>query len=307
MNFIERNALYMALALITFLVGVATVPATAQDVNETVREKVREKVNAKEKRNFCSDENWSDDDHVSYHELRETTTAASGTINVDGRQNGGISVIGEDRSDVLVRACIQSWGKTADQAKSQASGITINTAGTIKATSSDDGKASPSNDQKWSVSFDIRVPRNSNINLTAHNGGISIQKVDGNAEFETMNGGVFLNDVAGNFKGHTMNGGVVVKLAGSSWRGAGLDVVTTNGGVNILMPENYSAHVETGTVNGGFNSDIAGLQVAREEHGDNQYYRPRKSRISTDLNGGGAPVRVITTNGGVRISSNDKD
>jgi hypothetical protein len=31
--------------------------------------------------------------------------------------------------------------------------------------------------------------------------------------------------------------------------------------------------------------------------------RTRRTRISADLNGGGAPVRVITTNGGVKITS----
>jgi hypothetical protein len=296
MKFVERNLPYLALALITFLVGVAAVPVTAQ---ESVKEKLRDKLSSKERRNFCSGDNWSNGDKVSHHELRESTAAAGGTITVDGRQNGGIHVIGEDRSDVLVRACVQTWGRTAEDAKATASGIRINTSGTIKADS--DG------DNNWSVSYEIRAPRNSNVNLTAHNGGISINGIDGNAEFETTNGGVFLSEVAGNFKGRTTNGGVFVKLAGSSWRGAGLDVTTTNGGVNILMPENYAARVETGTVNGGFNSDIAALPVPKEDRGNGQYYRPRKSRISTDINGGGAPIRVVTTNGGVRISSNDRD
>ncbi len=299
MKVIVRNLPYAAVALVTFLLGVAVVPATAQ---ERTGDKLREKLSTKERRNFCSNDSFSHDwdgaERVSYHELREITTAAGGTITVDGRQNGGVSVTGEDRPDVLVRACIQSWGHTADEAKAMASSITISTTGTIKASG---------DERNLSVSYDIRVPRNSNLNLTAHNGGISIQKVDGNAEFDTTNGGVFLSGVAGSFKGRTTNGGVFVKLDGNSWRGAGLDVVTTNGGVNILMPENYAAHVETGTVNGGFNSDIAGLQITKEDHGDGQYYRPRKSRISTDINGGGAPVRIMTTNGGVRISSDEKD
>jgi len=40
------------------------------------------------------------------------------------------------------------------------------------------------------------------------------------------------------------------------------------------------------------------LSVADDETG-----RSRNKRISADLNGGGATVRVITTNGGVKISS----
>ena len=294
MKFMDRYLPYIALATVAFLVGIAVSPAHGQD-------KVREKLRSKENRSFCSDNNWSGDgDHVSFRELREMTTSAGGTITVDGRQNGGISVRGEDRSDVLVRACIQAWSKSDEAAKASASSIKIVTSGTIHAEGADGEK-------NWSVSYELLVPRNSNLNLSAHNGGVSIRNIDGNAEFETMNGGVFLSDVAGSFKGRTTNGGVFVKLAGNSWKGSGLDVVTTNGGVNILMPENYAAHVETGTVNGGFNSDIAALQVPRTDRNDNEYYHQRKSRISTDINGGGAPIRIITTNGGVRISSDAKD
>ncbi|MDQ6788153.1 MAG: hypothetical protein M3033_15215, partial [Acidobacteriota bacterium] len=75
-----------------------------------------------------------------------------------------------------------------------------------------------------------------------------------------------------------------------------LDVQTTNGGVRLSLPETYAAHIETGTVNGGFKSDISALNIDRTE-------RSRPARINTDLNGGGAPIRVITTNGGVKISS----
>jgi hypothetical protein len=31
--------------------------------------------------------------------------------------------------------------------------------------------------------------------------------------------------------------------------------------------------------------------------------KTRGVRINTDLNGGGAPIRVVTTNGGIKISS----
>lgn len=294
---LQRYIPFIFLAIVTFLLGLAVSPAHSQD-------KVRDKIKDKESRSFCSNNNWSgDDDHVSFRELRESTVSAGGTISVDGRQNGGISVKGTNTAnEVVVRACIQAWGRSEEAAKASANSIRIVTNGTIHAEGNDD--------KNWSVSYEILVPRNSNINLTAHNGGISVTGVDGNAEFETMNGGVFLSDVAGNFKGRTTNGGVFVKLTGGSWRGSGLDVITTNGGVNILMPENYAAYVETGTVNGGFNSDIAGLQIPKDERKDGDggyYYRPRKSRISTDINGGGAPIRIITTNGGVRISSNEKD
>lgn len=241
---------------------------------------------------FCSN-NWSNGDSVSFHEVRETTLSAANLLTVDGRRNGGIRVIGENRNDVLVRACVQTWAATEEEARNLAKGIRIETGSVVRA-------ENMSEESKGSVSYEIHVPRMTNLKLTAHNGGISISSVEGTMEFETKNGGLNLSDVAGDIKGRTSNGGVSVKLSGASWRGNGLDVETTNGGVNLTMPENYAARIETGTVNGGFRSDISSLSVEKDE---TENRGNRKKRINAELNGGGAPIRVITTNGGVQINA----
>ncbi|MEO6655987.1 MAG: DUF4097 family beta strand repeat-containing protein [Pyrinomonadaceae bacterium] len=291
MNNISKNLKCIATASIAAVIGIAVINIFGQE--SIGKDKTKAEYNAKEK-GFCTNNNWSSDDNFSFSELREMTIPATGTINVDGSQNGGIGVKGEDRSDVLIRACVQAWSKSDADAKAVAANIKINTSGQVKA-------ENPSGDKNWSVSYQILVPRSTNLNLTAHNGGISISGTDGSAEFQTQNGGLNISNLSGNVKGRTTNGGVHVSLAGTSWKGTGLDIQTTNGGVNLSMPQNYSAHVETGTVNGGFNSDISSLSIEKtDENG-----RRRSAKISTDINGGGAPIRVTTTNGGVRITSRD--
>ena len=252
-----------------------------------------EKIKNKE---FCSGENWSNGDRVSFRELREMTLPATGSLAVDGGRNGGIKVKGSQTSEIVVRACVQTWGTSDEAARAVASGITISTGGTVKANA-------PS-EENWGVSFEILVPRSTDLNLKAHNGGIAISSVEGRIEFETMNGGVSLTDVAGDVKGRTTNGGVNVALAGNSWKGSGLDVITTNGGVHLSMPETYAANIETGTTNGGFRSNIPALNVTEDVRGPERHQRA--TRLNTALNGGGAPIRVITTNGGVSISSASK-
>jgi len=290
MKLISRNRAIFSATIFTLAILITTISSYGQEAVHAEKVKAANKAEYKN-RNFCGNNSWSSGDKVSVTDLREMTVSARGSIDVDGRQKGGISVKGEDRSDILVRACVQSWGKTDDAAKLVASNIKISTTGTIRAENSD-------SDKDWSVSYQILVPRATNLTLKAHNGGISITGIDGTADFETMNGGLNVTNTSGNIKGRTMNGGVNVVLGGGSWKGSGLDVQTTNGGVNLVMPENYAARVETGTVNGGFNSEIRGLTVEKtDENG-----RRRATRISTDLNGGGAPIRVTTTNGGVRIS-----
>ena len=256
--------------------------------NSIVYSQTKEEGKVKNK-NFCENFNYSNDDKSQYKEVREMTLAAGSLVNVDGKRNGGILVKGENRSDVLVRACVQTTGATDEEARAAAKSIRIESGSTVRA----EGISDESN---FAVSYEILVPRSTNLKLAAHNGGISINSVEGAIEFETTNGGVNLKDVAGDVKGRTKNGGVNVVLAGNSWKGSGLDVETTNGGVHLSMPENYAARVETGTVNGGFKSEINALNVERTE-------RTRELRINTNLNGGGAPIRVVTTNGGIKISS----
>lgn len=274
------------LACMAFLFIVSGIPADGQD---------KDKSESKFKDNgFCSNQNYSSDGKSSFNEIREMTLPATGELNVDGGQNGGIRVKGENRSDILVRACVQTWGTSEENAKANAGSIKISTSGQIKAEGGEDSR--------WSVSYEITAPRSTNVNLSARNGGISLDGIDGKLEFETVNGGVSLRDVAGEVRGRTTNGGVNVVLSGNSWKGGGLDVTTSNGGVHISMPENYAANIETGTVNGGFNSDIPALNVTTEDvKGD----RSRSRRINTPINGGGPTIRVVTTNGGVKISSGD--
>ena len=302
----------MRLRIIGYCVSVALVlgayvviPRAAMAQDDVISKETKEKIKEVEKlhkevkyKEFCSNNNWNGD-KVSTSELREMTVAATSRLEVDGARNGGISVKGENRSDILVRACVQAWGSSEEAAKSLASSVRINTGGVIKA----DGPGDDYGKSNWSVSYEIRAPYNSNLSLRASNGGIAVKGISGSMDLSTTNGGLSVSDVAGDVKGRTTNGGISVSLVGAGWKGSGLDLQTTNGGVNLSLPSSFAANVEAGTVNGGFSSDFPGLQV---EKNDNNHYGPQPKKVNASINGGGANVRVVTTNGGIRISSNDK-
>jgi len=114
--------------------------------------------------------------------------------------------------------------------------------------------------------------------------------VQGRLDFSAVNGGVSLKRVGGTVHGSTTNGGLSVELTGEHWDGEELDVKTTNGGINMSVPENYSAHLETGTVNGNLSIDFPVTvqgRITRE--------------IAVNLGSGGPTIRAMTTNGGVRV------
>ncbi len=233
----------------------------------------------------CRD-NWNSDRLMGHCEIKEQTVAAGGTITVDARKNGGVSVKGWDRNEVLVRARIQTSAATQSEADELAKQIRIETGGgKIFAEGPENRK-----DYHWHVSYEIFVPRRSDLSLEAYNGGISIADVSGRIEFTGHNGGVVLKRVGGLVRGGTTNGGVVVELDGPQWDGETLDVKTTNGGIVMSVPENYSAHLETGTVNGHLSVDFPVTvqgRITRE--------------LAVNLGSGGPTVRATTTNGGVKI------
>ena len=232
----------------------------------------------------CNDGGWSY--RQKHCEIREQTVPAGGTITVDAGKNGGVSVKGWDRHEVLVRAQVQTFAPTQAEAEVLAKQVRIETAGSqIHAEGPSELRGF-----NWSVSFELFVPRRSDLSLAASNGGIAIADVNGKIEFNAVNGGVSLRRVGGNVHGETTNGGVNVELSGDRWDGEELNVRTTNGGVNMTLPDNYSAHLETGTVNGNISVDfpitVQG-RITRE--------------LSVNLGSGGPTIRAMTTNGGVRV------
>jgi hypothetical protein len=293
------NARYSAISFPSLLFVVTTLFCVAAFAQEPAAKaaKATDKGGSAE---FCSNWNNGSGDRVGHKEVREFRLPAIGRVEVDGGKNGGVSVRGGDVGEVSVKACVNTWAATDELAREIARNITIETSGTIKAENAIDRS-------DWGVSFLITVPRNTDLKLTAMNGGIAISGVEGHLEFETKNGGVSLSDNAGDVRGRTTNGGVAIVLSGTGWRGSGLDVATTNGGISIMLPTSYSATIETGTVNGRFTSDIPDLNITTENLKGGWGANSRERRVVTALNGGGSPIRVVTTNGSVKINASKSD
>jgi hypothetical protein len=243
---------------------------------------------------WCRNDNWGDN-RQGYCEVREYVIAGGANVlAVDATPNGGIQVNGSGRGDVLVRAKVVATAESEQRAHEIANSVRVDaTAHKVSA----DGPRTQDR-EGWSVSYRLEVPHMSSLALQSTNGGISIDDVEGKIEFKTVNGGVKLSRLAGEVKGRTSNGGVDVDLDGTSWRGEGLDVETSNGGVKLRIPEQYSAHLDTGTINGGLNIDIP-ISVQGQLGGKSG----RMREISADLGGGGPTIRVRTNNGGVKISN----
>ena len=222
-------------------------------------------------------------------EVRSVPVRLSGrSIAVDGRQNGGVRVFGWDRDQVQVTARMQAQDRTDAEARELLSRIRIvaDERG-VRA----EGPSADRDYEGWSVSYHVNVPRRFDLDLAAHNGGLSVAGVSGKLALDTHNGSVGLVDVGGDVRAQTHNGSLSVQLSGTQWDGTGLDAETRNGSVRLAIPAQYAAQLETGTVNGSIRTDIPVTVSGRISQ-----------RLSIPLGGGGRTIRAVTTNGSVSIT-----
>lgn len=220
-------------------------------------------------------------------EVREIAVPAGTTLAVDAAPNGGIEVSGSARGDMVVRARVSAWADSDQRAREIMAAVRVDAAADKVTADAPEGTGRR---EGWSVSYRIAVPTRTSLRLDTTNGGISVADIDGHVEFKTVNGGVKIASVSGEVKGRTTNGGVDVDLDGATWQGEGLDVQTSNGGVRIRIPEQYSARLEAGTVNGGISTDLPLNVQGRIDR-----------QISASLGAGGPLIRVQTHNGGVKL------
>src|SRR6185503_2850681 len=73
--------------------------------------------------------NRYNDDRVRVCDVREKRISAPRRLDIDGQQNGSVSVHGWDRSEVVIVAKVQAEAEEAGDARDIASGITIDVSG----------------------------------------------------------------------------------------------------------------------------------------------------------------------------------
>ena len=246
-----------------------------------------------------SDLRWRDECHdrsewrstVRYCEVRVERLGAIGTngqLAVDGGENGSVEVAGSEGDSIIVHERIETQAASEGEAEALAHEVRIISAGnSIRA----EGPSSWHR-RNWTVSYRITVPRHVNLQLSAVNGPLTVESVTGRLSLRAVNGPIELDDVAGDVRARAQNGPLDVRLSGPRWDGVGLDAETENGPVDLSLPAQYAAHLETSTVNGPMEIDfpitVQGLIDPR--------------RLTMDIGGGGPPVRAVTTNGPVHVS-----
>jgi len=148
------------------------------------------------------------------------------------------------------------------------------------------------------VEWTIKVPKGVVVDLRTVNGGIRINRLQGEVHAKTTNGGVRGKDLGTQIlEASSVNGGIEVEFTRPLESDASVEVETVNGGVQLGLMADSKATISARAVNGGVS--VTDLPVEKQEQ-SNSF--ESKRRLEGTLNGGGAKVHVSTTNGGIRIT-----
>lgn len=178
-----------------------------------------------------------------------------------------------------------------------------------------------------SVNYQVTLPARLAVRARTDNGALSAAGFARDVDVAARNGRVRVADVAGNANAVTYNGSVVLERVGSatqatSYNGAvRVDVrrapaeatfKTYNGSIDVTLAEAPTAPVKASTLNGSIALNVppgAAFDLdARTTHGaihtdwgDARGKWGLMAAMQTPVNGGGAPVELHATNGGIRV------
>jgi DUF4097 and DUF4098 domain-containing protein YvlB len=178
--------------------------------------------------------------------------------------SGDIRITGAEASEVTIHAVRRATRERLDRIKlsieTSASEIVIN--------ANDRESHSDERENVVDTTFEIRVPRQTNVDVTSFSSGIIVDGVEGRHRANTFSGDIRLLNVSGPLRAKTFSGDVELQVPGAE--GADLDFSTFSGDIH---------------------SDLPLTLVSKS-----------RKRTEATLYGGGREVRVETFSGDVRIS-----
>ena len=229
----------------------------------------------------------NDNDRARHCEIREQNLPSIGSLNIDAGQNGGVTVKGWLRQDVLVRARIEASAETESAAAIMAGRVMIDASGGQVRAAGPDSE----NNSWWSVSYEIFVPQATDLTLKTHNGGVTVSDVRGHLNFEGLNGGVHLKRVAGEISGRTVNGASTSSWLAADWM---------RGKWSSARPMAVSRSQCRSTIQ-SFQTETGMGRVQSDFPLPADTANARSRRMDFTIGSGGPPIHITTGNGSIRL------
>lgn len=143
-----------------------------------------------------------------------------------------------------------------------------------------------------SVEYTVTVPRRARVDgAELVNGSLDVEGVQGDVRASLVNGTVKASGLGGEVKLSTVNGGIEANVAALE-SAKGVQLISVNGPIVLVVPSGASADVSASTVHGGITNDF-GLKVE-----DGEYVG---HTMNGQIGSGGARIRLNNVNGSIAV------
>lgn len=161
-----------------------------------------------------------------------------------------------------------------------------------------------------SIRVEVRVPRESDLDVHTDDGNVRVEGVKGNLQFETGDGNVILRDVEGSLHAesgdgnvevsgrfsmlnlHTGDGNIEAEVSPAPAAQGGWLLHTGDGHVNLKLPGDLGADLDAHSGDGDVHVDFEGVDLDKDK--DNSF--------RGKINGGGISIQVRSGDGDIHVS-----
>lgn len=253
----------------------------------------------------------SDDDYRSNVRDEEVKTIPNQPLTITAEQNGGIQVTTWDKAEVGLKLCKQIAIDDESEGRKLLAETRLDISGSTISVHTPEG-----NHHSLGTVLLVKAPKNANLNLSVHNGGVSLSGFTGTAEAHAQNGGISFRRSTGKLTAQAQNGGISIKDCGGD-----VSAKVENGGLSITLPDRWEGKgLEAHTRNGGLVVSVpktfaGGLEVVASEHTsiickDNACDAGERTWDSGHklfrMGGTNPQVRATTENGGIVIEDRSR-
>jgi hypothetical protein len=239
------------LVLLGFFLIFCTWTANANERNRTVT------MNDDSASDDCRDHlRVNDDNYRSSVRDEETKTLPNQPLTITAEHNGGIQVTTWDKPEFSFKLCKQIATDDENEGRKLLAETRLEINGSKISVQSPD-----EDDYSVGTVLLVKAPRNADLNLNVHNGGVSLTNFIGTAEAHAENGGISFRRSTGKLTAQAQNGGISIKDCGGDvtakvengglllaladrWEGKGLEAHARNGGLVVSVPKTFAGGLE---------------------------------------------------------------
>lgn len=221
---------------------------------------------------------------------------------------GNVKITGWQRPAVAIDIEKIVYGMPQDQAKALLSQFPVRvrwtqSTATILAPASVPKKPSPKVvTPTIEINISIYVPKQrTDLKLQLVKGDLTVEDLGGWIEATLREGSMETRAISGYFSGTTDAGNLEADMLGKRWDGYGFTAVTQRGTVLVRLPEEYSAALQLETRDGALSVVYPEQLVDGESVPLVAVTNKNAHSLSATVGAGGAPVKLLTMKGNVRL------